>query len=594
MGSTAVAERPVRHAVRRGPALRSLAYLVALLLPVAAATWAFSELAADRELVRVDGRLRATLSLALEEYGDVLDRAQARAERLATLPAVQRALAERDRKELAALERRHPRAQFSTTRSASAPGAARTAVVLSGGRRLGRVVVTVPIGAALLERLRGRVQLEATERLVLARSGPLPTSPAFVDVGGKEVRALAASLRRGPNSERLVIQHDRAAISAAAADIRRRVLVIGGVAVLVVAMLAYSFAPTLAGTRTRRRQRAQAERVLAQLSDGVFEIDEGGIVTFWNPAAARLTGLAAQQVVGRPADATIPGWPAVRPLVPVSHSPGSGESPVSATVPFEADGRELWLSFSAVDAAGGILYAFRDVTRERRLEEMRGELIATVSHELRTPLASVYGAAMTLQRASALDEASRAQLVELVGTQAQRLARIVDEILTASQLSTDTSDTPEQQVFDAAGLAEEAVADARARSAREIKLERPTWRVRATGETDSVRRVLDNLLDNAIKYSPERAPVAVRIDEAGDRIRMAVADEGLGIPSDEQGRVFEKFYRLDPAMSRGVGGTGLGLYIARGLAERMGGRLTLASQAGQGSTFTLELPRAKI
>jgi signal transduction histidine kinase len=316
--------------------------------------------------------------------------------------------------------------------------------------------------------------------------------------------------------------------------------------------------------------------MLSRLSDGVLEVDRDGIVTFWNPAAETLVGLPTRAVLGKPAAATIPLWAALE----------GGAS----TVPVDATTGERWLSVAAVDAEAGTVYTFRDVTRERRLEEMRAELIATVSHELRTPVAAVYGAAMTLQRLKAVDDATRAQLIGVIGSQADRLAKIVDGILTASRASVEAETDAEP--FDTEDLVRSAVEDARVRSGREITLAGADDAPRARGSAEEARLVVDNVIENAVKYSPAEKPIAVRVSAENGTLRIDVSDEGMGIPLDEQQRIFERFYRLDPAMATGVGGTGLGLYIARRLVERMGGRLTVSSEPGSGSTFRIELRRA--
>ena len=115
----------------------------------------------------------------------------------------------------------------------------------------------------------------------------------------------------------------------------------------------------------------------------------------------------------------------------------------------------------------------------------------------------------------------------------------------------------------------------------------------AIGDSDKIRQILTNLVENAVKYSPDGGDVTVELGKAGGRVRMAVRDEGLGVPPSEHRRIFEKFYRLDPDLTRGVGGTGLGLYITRELVERMGGRIWVESSGDGGSTFVVELPRAQ-
>ena len=143
-------------------------------------------------------------------------------------------------------------------------------------------------------------------------------------------------------------------------------------------------------------RRGDAARVLEHIADGVFMLDADGLVRLWNRAAEAITLLQADEVVGRPADDAIPGWAQIAERVPVASAPAGAAR--AETVPLELPGRELWLSITGVSFAEGTVYAFRDLTEERVLEELRADFVSTVSHELRTPLAAIYGAALTLQR----------------------------------------------------------------------------------------------------------------------------------------------------------------------------------------------------
>jgi signal transduction histidine kinase len=226
---------------------------------------------------------------------------------------------------------------------------------------------------------------------------------------------------------------------------------------------------------------------------------------------------------------------------------------------------------------------------------MRNEFVSTVSHELRTPLAAIYGAAMTLRRADvSLVEEQREKLLEVVSGEADRLARTVNDILWASRLDADALSVSVRSC-DPVALAQEVLGaqEAHLGDAHELLLEAGANLPQIAADPDKVGRVLINLVDNAVKYSPDGGRVTVRIESAGTRVRFSVADDGLGIPPAEQERVFEKFYRLDPNMNSGVGGTGLGLYICRELVRRMDGQIWVESAGlGAGSTFSVELPVA--
>jgi signal transduction histidine kinase len=232
------------------------------------------------------------------------------------------------------------------------------------------------------------------------------------------------------------------------------------------------------------------------------------------------------------------------------------------------------------------------LNRLRELDQLKDEFIAVVSHELRTPLASVYGAALTLERAE-LDDRGREAMLAIVYRESARLARLVDQVLWASRLESGRAETATDSL-DAAALAEEVVQSVRAHLPGGYSLElRPDGELPpVAGDAEQVKQVLFNLVENAVKYSPEGGRIEVSLEPAGDQLRFTVRDEGLGIPPAEQRQIFEKFHRLDPNLTRGVGGTGLGLYICRSLVEGMQGRIWVSSVEGQGSAFSFELPRA--
>ena len=345
----------------------------------------------------------------------------------------------------------------------------------------------------------------------------------------------------------------------------------------------------------QRRALERHARVLENVDDGVFLLDDAGVIRHWNPAARAITGVSADQALDRPAAEALPGWEIVAPLIPVASAPGPG-SLEAKVLPLELDGREVWLSVSGVAFSDGIVYAFRSLTAERALDELKREFIATVSHELRTPLAAIYGSAQTLLREDVeFDESDKKRLLDVIAHEAERLSRIADDILFANKLDSG------QLALGASGidlrtLARDVVEEMRACfAAREdisFELTVPEALDSVAGDPDRLRQVLINLIDNAVKYSPNGGRVKVAVEARDGGVRIAVRDEGIGIPALEQRRIFGKFYRVDPGLARGVGGTGLGLYICRELVRRMDGRLSVSSEEGKGSTFAVDLPVA--
>jgi PAS domain S-box-containing protein len=336
-------------------------------------------------------------------------------------------------------------------------------------------------------------------------------------------------------------------------------------------------------------------RVLEHVDDGVFLVDDAGVIRHWNPAAEAITGLAVADVLGRSAEEAIPGWSAAAGHVPVSTAPGPG-SLKAKTVPLELEGRELWLSISGVSSGEGTVYAFRSLTEERALEELKGEFVATVSHELRTPLAAIYGAAQTLLRRDLeLDEVNRTSLLEVIAHESERLTRIAGEILLANTLDSSRLAAVADEL-DLSTLVTEVVEEMRAgigdRDDIAFVITLPEEIEPVVADADKLRQVLINLLDNAVKYSPGGGRIEVAVEPRESGVRLVVRDDGIGIPHPEQKRIFGKFYRVDPQLSRGVGGTGLGLYIARELLHLMDGRIAVESQEGTGSSFVIDLPVA--
>jgi PAS domain S-box-containing protein len=341
----------------------------------------------------------------------------------------------------------------------------------------------------------------------------------------------------------------------------------------------------LLSARADAESRARAAIALAHVAEGVLLVGEDGDLQLMNFAAEAIFGVTSTSVVGKPAIQVLEGWADVASRLAVDRP---GESEAREVVPVRRGGSELWLSVAAAHAGGATVYTVRDVTGERRLDQIRSDVIAIVSHELRTPLTGAFGAAQTLSaRYDDLTDATKRELLQMIVEQSDRLSKILDQILLANQIDTDNLDRTLHS-FDATEVIDSVVRAMSAGARRRIVVEGKEG-ITIEADLDRLRQVVANLVDNALKYSSG----AVRIDVAKRDLlaRITVSDDGPGIPFADRDRVFEKFFRLDPAQRSGVGGTGLGLYIAHELVQRMRGRIGLLPRE-RGATFFVDVPLA--
>jgi PAS domain S-box-containing protein len=338
-------------------------------------------------------------------------------------------------------------------------------------------------------------------------------------------------------------------------------------------------------------EQQRSEAILANVADGIVAVDREGRVVLWNPAAERVTGVPAAEALGR-----TPSQVLGRPLE-ASEALGA-----SRLVSIRRGGEEAWLSLSEAvmtDPAGAVagrIYAFRDISSERSVEQMKSDFVSTVSHELRTPLTSIYGFAETLLRQDVLfGEEERATFLRYISSESERLTAIVDRLLSVAQL--DTGDMAVQLgETDVGAVVSAAVRSVEAQNGEVghrfvVALSDEPLAAEADGE--KLGQVLAHLLENAVRYSPAGATVTVAARRRDDAVEVSVEDEGVGIPHADRERIFRKFYRGDAgAGAVGTGATGLGLFLADGLVKAMGGRIWVDSDEGQGSTFVLELRAA--
>jgi signal transduction histidine kinase len=246
----------------------------------------------------------------------------------------------------------------------------------------------------------------------------------------------------------------------------------------------------------------------------------------------------------------------------------------------------------------GRIFAFRDISADRLVEQMKSDFVSTVSHELRTPLTSIYGFAETLLRQDVLfGEDERTTFLSYIASESKRLTAIVDALLNVARL--DTGDLQVNlsptDVRDVVGEVVQSAQELAANGGHRFVLDLPEEPLAATADREKLRQVFAILLDNAVKYSRQGGTVTVGVERKSDRVEVSIADQGIGIPQADQEQIFRKFYRGADAESRtGAAGTGLGLFIARGLVRAMGGRIWVESREGEGSTFAFELPAAGV
>ena len=335
-------------------------------------------------------------------------------------------------------------------------------------------------------------------------------------------------------------------------------------------------------------ERERSLAILGNVADGIVAVDREGCVVLWNAAAEEITDVPAAEAMGRtPADV-------LERSLEADETSADGRG----LIQIRRGEEEVWLSVSEAvmrDPAGAVagrIYAFRDVSSDRLVEQLKSGFVSTVSHELRAPLTSIYGFAETLLREDvAFGDEERRTFLGYIATEAQRLTGIVDALLSVARL-----ESGDLQVQFAPTDLREVVSDVVENAERELAngrrfvLEIPEEPLDASADRDKVRQVLANLIDNAIKFSPQGGTVTVAARRTHDAVQVRVVDEGSGVPQSEQERIFRKFYRAEKTPV--PGGTGLGLFIARGLASAMGGRVWVDSDLGRGGCFVFELPVA--
>ncbi len=342
-------------------------------------------------------------------------------------------------------------------------------------------------------------------------------------------------------------------------------------------------------------EKEKVDAILTSMSEGVVAVDQAGRVVLMNRAAIGMAGITAIDVLGKHLVEVIrsheletavrkvlsSGEAVTREIKLVPHSP---RLLVAQVLPHHGDDRVV-----------GAVLVMRDVTELRQLEQLRSQFVANVSHELRTPLTSIKGFLETLLDGALEDPQATRRFLGIIAGETARLQRLIDDLL---QLAWVEGRHHREQPLETANL-DDVVG-------RVLVLLTPLAQEKGVGlatnvpsdvpaaaiSEDLLERVLMNLVDNGLKYTPAGGAVTIRAGMLGSLLEVQVRDTGIGIPPEHLPRIFERFYRVDKARSRRMGGTGLGLAIVKHIVEAHGGTIRVESKEGQGSTFTFTLPVA--
>lgn len=348
--------------------------------------------------------------------------------------------------------------------------------------------------------------------------------------------------------------------------------------------------------RSLTDERNRSAAILRSMAEGVAVISVDERVLFSNQAFSQILGLDAPNCEGR---RLLEVTRQSDLLLVIKQALAAGESARGEAVVGTVRPRSFLVTAAPVlgphagEVTGAVL-VLHDISELRRLERVRRDFMANVSHEFKTPLTAIQGFAETLLGGAIEDAKNRGRFLEIIRDHARRLARLTDDLLKLAQIEAGRMELDFQPVL-VAELVASCIETTRFKGEQKqqtFEIECPPGLPPGRGDAARLREVLQNLLDNAVQYTPEGGRITVRARVAEGAVEITVSDTGIGIPQADQERIFERFYRVDAARSREVGGTGLGLSIAKHIVEAHGGRIRVESIVGAGSHFHFTIPLA--
>ena len=343
--------------------------------------------------------------------------------------------------------------------------------------------------------------------------------------------------------------------------------------------------------------------VLEGIADGVYVTDPAGQIRLWNRAAERLTGIPSSRAAGRSCAATLGLKIDDKPLdcsqgcalLAAYGAKAAREGVEACRLRRDLRKQPLLVTATEVKSRSGdreYVHTVRDLTSIKQAEEAKAMFLATASHELKTPLTVIIGFT-ELIRSGAIDGDQLTQALHSIDDRARQLSRIVDRLLLTGRIDAGRLRL-ELQNLDISHVVRDRADTFAAATKRPITTDLPDDVPAAMGDVDALETVLDHLIDNAIKYSPDGGAVEISVSRSGPHVEVSVVDPGIGMDEAQAAHCFDRFWQAESTDVRRFGGTGIGLYIVRSLVEGMGGRVRVTSTLGRGSTFTVALQRARL
>lgn len=336
------------------------------------------------------------------------------------------------------------------------------------------------------------------------------------------------------------------------------------------------------------------EAILSSVINGIIAVDTNNRILFINPMAIKMLDIREEEVSGKHLLRVIRNNKIDNLIRSVLENKSFTDTELSLNYPEEKIYKLFTNPIKYPDSERiiGIIIILQDITEIRKLEGMRSEFVANVTHELKTPLTSIKGFVETLKNGAVEDPDTSMRFLNIIEDEADRLHRLISDILSLSELESRKVKLNEEKIDTRKVLSEVVSMLQNQAEAKHIAL---TDKISAEvydlkGESDKLKQMLINLVDNAIKYTPENGKVDVSAYNEGNNVLIKIKDNGIGISKEHIPRLFERFYRIDKARSRKVGGTGLGLAIVKHIVMQFEGKIEVNSEEGKGTEFTVTIP----